>query len=179
MVCNRCIHAVQQMLAQLEYSVQAIRLGEVQIAETPGPEAIQQIREQLEALGFELLDDQRQQMITRIKSVIISHVHQSEEITPVNLSDFLPPLLHRDYSALSRLFSETEGRTIEQFYIEQKIERAKELLVYNELSLSEIAWRLGYSSVAHLSSQFKKVTGLTPTHFRQIGAVRRKTLDSI
>ena len=179
MICNRCIRAVDEVLNRLGYDVQSIRLGEADIVQTPDTSALELIRQHLEKQGFELLDDHRLQMINQIKSALIQHVHQQQELNPVNLSDYLPKLLHRDYSFLSRLFSETESRTIEQFYIEQKIERAKELLVYNELTISEIAWQLGYSSVAHLSSQFKKVTGMTPSNFRQIGASRRKNLDAI
>ena len=179
MVCNRCIRAVETILAQMNLTVQEIRLGEAQIAEMLPDNDLEKFRLLLKSQGFELLDDQRQQLIAQIKAAIIEHVHQEDEISPINLSDLLPKLLHRDYSFLSRLFSDTESRTIEQFSIEQKIERAKELLVYNELTVSEIAWRLGYSSIAHLSSQFKKITGLTPSHFRQAGIERRKALDTI
>ncbi len=179
MVCNRCIRAVEEVFNLMNIPFLQIRLGEVQTTHTLEPAQLIQLQHLLRDQGFELLDDQRHQLIARIKAAIVEHVHQQEEIAPLNLSDWLPGILHRDYSALSRLFSETEGRTIEQFLIEQKIERAKELLVYNQLNISEIAWKLGYSSVAHLSSQFKKVTGLTPSHFRQTGQERRKALDSI
>lgn len=179
MVCNRCIQAVRDSLEEAGLAVRHIQLGQAELTDTPGPEVLEQIRGRLKALGFELLDDARQQLISQIKSAIVRHVHEMDVLSPVNLSDYLPKILHREYTSLSRLFSETEGRTIEQFYIEQKIERAKEFLVYNELTLSEIAWKLGYSSVAHLSSQFKKVTGLTPSHFRQVGASRRRNLDAI
>ena len=133
----------------------------------------------LEKVGFELIDNRKGQLIERAKTLLIELVHRQNNELRTNLSDYLSQQLGHDYSSLSTLFSEVEGTTIEKFYIAQKIERVKELLVYDELSLSEIAHLLNYSSVAHLSNQFKKITGLTPSHFKQIGAVKRKPLDEL
>ena len=133
----------------------------------------------LHQLGFELLDDKRKKLIEQIKTLIIQSIHYNKEQPAKNYSAFIAENLHHDYSYLSKLFSETEGLTIEQFIINHKIEKVKELLVYDEKNLSEIAFETGYSSVAHLSAQFKKVTGLTPTVFKQSGIQHRKTLDKL
>ena len=178
MVCNRCIQAVEALLKKLEIPYQLLRLGEVELPEKPDAEKERQLKEQLEELGFELLDDGRNKLIEKIKNLIIEQVHYGAEDQRFNFSSLLSSSLHKDYSYLSNLFSEVEGITIEKYVINQKIERVKELLVYDELSLSEIAYRLGYSSVAHLSNQFKKVTGLTPSHFKK-GGGPRKTLDAV
>lgn len=137
------------------------------------------LEEALIPLGFQVIDDKRSRIIEKIKNVIIDVVHQRDNHTKSNLSDVLSSELHHDYNYLSNLFSEVEGTTIEKYFIVQKIERVKELLVYGELSLSEIAFQLNYSSVAYLSNQFKKVTGLTPSHFRQIKEDKRKALDKV
>ena len=133
----------------------------------------------LTSLGFELIDDKKSRIIEKIKNIIIELVHHQDNDTKNNLSDVLISKLHHDYNYLSNLFSEIEGTTIEKYFIAQKIEKVKELLVYDELSLSEIAFRLNYSSVAYLSNQFKKVTGLTPSHFKQIREDKRKSLDKV
>ena len=133
----------------------------------------------LKSFGFDLIDDRKSRLIEKIKNIIVELVHYSEELLQTNFSDYLSAKLHQDYSYLSNLFSEVEGITIERFLIAQKIERVKELLKYDELSLTEISYKLGYSSVAHLSSQFKKITGLTPSHFKQAGQYKRKSLDKI
>jgi len=130
-------------------------------------------------LGFEVIDDKKSRMIEQIKNVIIDVVHYQDNDVKTNLSDVLSDKLHHDYNYLSNLFSEVEGTTIEKYFIAQKVEKVKELLVYDELSLSEIANRLNYSSVAYLSNQFKKVTGLTPSHFKQIKEDKRKPLDKV
>src|SRR5690606_28337477 len=130
-------------------------------------------------LGFEVIDDRKSLIIEKIKNIIIDLVHHQDNDTKSNLSDVLSSKLHHDYNYLSNLFSEIEGTTIEKYFIAQKIEKVKELLVYDELSLSEIAFRLNYSSVAYLSNQFKKVTGLTPSHFKQIREDKRKSLDEV
>lgn len=179
MVCNRCILAVRQVLEDAGLSVVSIQLGEVTLKEAAGEKQLAQVKEQLEQLGFELLDDQKQQLIERIRSLIIESVQQADMEEHFSISEFLSARLHRNYSSLSKLFSEVEGITVEQFFILQKTEKVKELLVYNELSLSEIAFKLGYSSTAHLSAQFKKVTGLTPSHFRTLGAGQRRALDQV
>lgn len=178
MVCNRCILAVEALLKKLGIRYNAVRLGEVELPEKPDAERERQLKEKLEGLGFELLDDGRNKLIEKIKTLIIEQVHYEAGDQRSNFSSLLSSSLHKDYSYLSNLFSEVEGITIEKYMINQKIERVKELLVYDELSLGEIAYRLGYSSVAHLSNQFKKVTGLTPSHFKKAGGPR-KALDTL
>lgn len=179
MVCNRCIMVVRQELEKLELDVRNVTLGEV----TLGREATSKEKEQIESilvpLGFELIDDKKSRIIEKIKTIIIDLVHHQDNDTKTNLSELLSSELHHDYNYLSNLFSEVEGTTIEKYFIAQKIEKVKELLVYDELSLSEIAYRLNYSSVAYLSNQFKKVTGLTPSHFKQIREEKRKPLDKV
>ena len=178
MVCPRCIAAVEGQLKEAGLEPLQIKLGEVVLAEPPTKEQEENLRKGLQGLGFELLDDVRARQIQKIKDIVVQHVHYSED-SKFPFADILAKALHRDYSYLSKLFSETEGITIEQFVILQKIERVKELLIYNEKSLSEIAYILGYSSVAHLSAQFKKVTGLTPSAFKTIGNDLRKPLDGL
>ncbi|MEN7547693.1 AraC family transcriptional regulator [Rapidithrix thailandica] len=181
MVCDRCILVVRQVLEQAHLDVRHISLGEVEISGEISPAQREQLTQQLEALGFELIDDKKTKLINRIKTSIIQLVHYQSEDKPghKNLSHFLEEKLGYEYSYLSNLFSSVEGTTIEKFNIAQKIEKAKELLIYNELTLSEIAWKLGYSSVQHLSNQFKKVTGLSPSHFKKIGEYKRKGLDQV
>ena len=133
----------------------------------------------LDPLGFQVIDDKKSRMIEKIKNVIIDLVHHQDNDAKTNLSDVLSDALHHDYNYLSNLFSDIEGTTIEKYFIAQKVEKIKELLVYDELSLSEIADRMNYSSVAYLSNQFKKVTGLTPSHFKQIREDKRKPLDKV
>ena len=137
------------------------------------------LREKLTSYGFELIDDSKSQLIEKIKTLIIELIHYRKDDLKVNYSEFIAANLGKDYHYLSNLFSDVTGTTIEKYIIGQKIERVKELLVYDELSLSEIAWELGYSSVAALSAQFKKITGLTPKHFRQIKDNKRTPLDKV
>jgi len=179
MVCNRCILAVQNLLDENNFQYSSIQLGEIDLKQQPTEKQLILFKESLEKIGFELLDDSKQKIIEKIKTLIIDRVHYEKGDDRYKLSEFLSSRLHKDYSYLSHLFSEVEGTTIEKYLINQKIEKAKELLVYNEESLSEIAYRLSYSSVAHLSSQFKQVTGLTPTHFKNVGSKHRKTLDQV
>lgn len=179
MVCNRCIMVVQNELDKLGLDVKSIRLGEVVLEQEPDARNKEQLKEVLVSLGFELIDDKKSKIIEKIKNVIIDLVHHQDNDVKTNLSAVLSTELHHDYNYLSNLFSEVEGTTIEKYFIAQKIERVKELLVYDELSLSEIALRLNYSSVAYLSNQFKKVTGLTPSHFKQIREDKRKPLDKV
>lgn len=179
MVCNRCIMVVQNELDKLGLDVKSIRLGEVVLEKEPADADKEQLREVLVSLGFELIDDKKSRIIEKIKTVIVELVHHQDNDVKTNLSAVLSAKLHHDYNYLSNLFSEVEGTTIEKYFIAQKIERVKELLVYDELSLSEIALRLNYSSVAYLSNQFKKVTGLTPSHFKQIKEEKRKPLDKV
>lgn len=179
MVCNRCIIVVRQELDKLNIQYRDVALGEVEVGNELNKEQIEQFSSNLETLGFELLDDSKQQVIEKIKNAIIKWVHYNEGDKQYNFSAILSEKLHRDYSYLSNLFSEVEGITIEKYIINQKIEKVKELIIYDQLSLSEIAYKVGYSSVAHLSAQFKKVTGLTPSHFKQVGQNKRKPLDKI
>lgn len=180
MVCYRCKLAVESELKKLGLHPLNIELGEVVIKEDIlNEEQQRQLTDNLQQLGFELLDDKRKKIIEQIKTLIIQSVHYNKEQSAKNYSTYISQNLHHDYSYLSKLFSETEGITIEQYVINQKIEKVKELLVYDEKSLSEIAFETGYSSVAHLSAQFKKVTGQTPSVFKQSGIHHRKTLDAI
>lgn len=179
MVCNRCILVVKQELEKLSIGSCRVTLGEVETDTQPPKEKVEQLSKNLGALGFELLDNSKQQLIEKIKNIIIQQVHHSEEENRYNFSEILSKSLHKDYSYLSSLFSNVEGITIEKYTINQKIEKVKELIIYDELSLSEIAYKLGYSSVAHLSNQFKKVTGLTPSYFKQVGKNKRNSLDKI
>ena len=179
MVCNRCIMVVQSEMDKLGLNVRNIKLGEVALDGELSEGKKITLEKTLETLGFELIDDRKSRIIEKLKATIIDIVHRQDNETKNNLSDVLSHELHHDYNYLSNLFSEVESTTIEKYFIAQKIERVKELLVYDELSLSEIALRLNYSSVAYLSNQFKKVTGLTPSHFKQIREHKRKPLDKV
>lgn len=179
MVCNRCIMVVQNELDKLGLAVKNIKLGEVILTKEPTPQERDELIEVLNPLGFEVIDDKKSRIIEKIKNVIIELVHHQDNDAKTNLSDMLSSKLHHDYNYLSNLFSEIEGTTIEKYFIAQKIEKVKELLVYDELTLSEIAFRLNYSSVAYLSNQFKKVTGLSPSHFKKIREDKRKPLDKV
>lgn len=179
MVCNRCILAVKQELDKAGLQPCSVALGEVEFEKQPSAIQLAQLGQNLQALGFEILDSQRQQLIEKIKSLLIKKVQSGEIEEHFSLSEFLSHKLHKEYSQLSRLFSEVEGITLEQFFILQKIEKVKEWLVYDEQTLSEIAWKLGYSSVAHLSAQFKKVTGLTPSIYKKPGFHNRKSIDRL
>lgn len=179
MVCRRCILTVAQVLGKNGITPLNIALGEVTLANELTPEQEKSLRADLDAYGFELLDDQRRRLIEKVKTLLIEQVQSGELPEAFSLVEFVSKALHRDYSAVSKLFSEVEGITMEQYFILQKIEKVKELLVYNELSLSEIAFRLGYSSVAYLSSQFKKVTGMTPSEFKNNHNGHRHPLDGV
>ncbi len=178
MVCNRCIMVVRQELENLKLQPLHVAMGEVELKKPLSEKQKQHLNTKLKILGFELLDDQKQKQIEKIKSLLIQQVQSGELEEHFSITDFLSKSIHKDYSQLSRLFSEVEGITIEQFFILQKIEKVKEWLIYAELNLSEMAWKLGYSSVAHLSAQFKRVTGLTPSAFKKIGG-SRKSLDEV
>jgi len=180
MVCNRCIKVVQDEISGLGFTIKTIELGEVIINEKLSESDLGKITKVLIENGFELIDDKKSQTINRIKTLIIEYIHHDREKPEhVNLSDFLAKEIGHDYSYLSNLFSSVEGITIEKYLINQKIEKVKELLVYDELTLSEISYQLGYSSVQHLSNQFKKITGLTPSHFRTIKNRKRNPLDKV
>ena len=179
MVCIRCIMVVKAELEKLDLSYSIVELGQAEI--TGGMSAGQQEKFKTALLksGLELMDDKKSVLIQKIKSVIIELVHYSEEPLTVNFSEHLSQKLHHDYTYLANLFSEVQGTTIEKFIITHKIERVKELLVYNELTLTEIAFQMHYSSVAYLSTQFKKVTGLTPSHFKKLKEKRRSMLEDL
>ena len=179
MVCIRCKMVVKDELSKLGLHYTTVELGEADLVENISTEMREKIRTALYKSGLELMDDKKSVLIQRIKNVIIELVHYSDEPLTVNFSEFLSQKLTHDYTYLANLFSEVQGTTIEQFVIAHKIERVKELLVYGELNLTEIAYQMHYSSVAHLSTQFKKVTGLTPSHFKKLGNKRRNLLDDI
>jgi AraC-like DNA-binding protein len=179
MVCIRCKMVVKDELTKLGLRYTFVELGEAEIMDDISVVQHDQIKEALLKSGLELLDDKKSVLIQKIKNVIVELVHYSEEPLTVNFSEFLSRKLQHDYTYLANLFSEVQGTTIEKFIIGHKIERVKELLVYNELNLTEIAYLMHYSSVAHLSTQFKKVTGLTPSHFKKLKDKRRSMLEDI
>lgn len=178
MVCDRCRMSVEQILDNLKAPYHRVDLGEVELINEPGEKFLEDFKKKLQPLGFELIEDRNSRMISKIKAAVLDLVRTPKN-KKLKLSSYLSDLLNKDYNSLSGLFSAVEGVTIEQFYILQKIEYVKELLAYDELSLSEIADKLQYSSVQHLSNQFKKVTGLTPSHFKSIGQGRRVSLDRV
>jgi len=179
MVCGRCEMVVRAELEKMGLSIIAMQLGEVEIATDLNESQMQLLSQYLNELGFELLDNKENKTVERIKNLIIGLVHYKKEQLKSNLSSYLSDNLLQDYSMLSKLFSEKEGATIEHYFIAQKIELAKELLLYNEMTLSEIAIQLNYSNVAHLSNQFKKITGFTPTQFKFLKDNRRKQIDDL
>jgi AraC-like DNA-binding protein len=179
MVCGRCEVAVKMELEKMELPVISIKLGEIELSRELAEDETESLANNLKNLGFELLEDEISKTIEQIKNLVIDLVHYRNEKMKINLSTYLSEDLSQDYSTLSKLFSEREGITIEHYFIAQKIEKAKELLVYDELSLSEIAIQLNYSNVAHLSNQFKKVTGFTPTQFKKLEENIRKQIDSL
>lgn len=179
MVSTRCKMAVKEELKKLGLHFMLVDLGEVEIMENLTSEQREQLKTALIASGLELMDDKRAVLIEKIKNVIIEIIHHSDEIIKINFSNYLSEKLNHDYTYLANLFSEVQGTTIEQFLISHKIERIKELIIYGELNITEIAWKMNYSSVAHLSNQFKKVTGLSPSHFKQLKDKRRSPLEDI
>ena len=179
MVCGRCIMTVEQLLNKHELKTRAVRLGEVELEEEPTEAQLKALEEDLDKTGFGLLDDQKMQLIEKIKNLLIKKVQDGNIEEHFSISKFLSENIYKDYSSISKLFSEVQGITIEQFFLLQKIEKIKEYLMYNELSLNDIAFNLGYSSTQHLSTQFKKLTGMTPTQFKQRGAVHRVPIDEV
>lgn len=179
MVCIRCKLVVKEELTKLGIHFASVELGEVEVMENISVEQREQIKAALLRSGLELMDDKKSILIQKIKKVIIELVHYSNEPLTINFSEYLSQKLNYDYTYLANLFSEVQGTTIEKFLIAHKIERVKELLVYDELNLTEISYQMHYSSVAHLSAQFKKVTGLTPSHFKQLKNKRRSMLDEM
>lgn len=179
MVSLRCKLMVKAQLDQLQINYTTIDLGVVELAEMLSAEKKQMLGANLSVSGLELLDNKKSILIERIRSVIIDMVHYNDELPTVNYSEYISQKLGYDYTYLANVFSEVKGVTIQQYIITNKIERAKELLLYDEYSLTDIAYMLHYSSVAHLSAQFKKVTGLTPTFFKKIGRKKRIELENV
>ncbi|WP_069659424.1 helix-turn-helix domain-containing protein [Arcticibacter eurypsychrophilus] len=183
MVCPRCVSAIEQVLQEQGLDFEEVKLGYVHLkVDLLDSEEIEKLRTQIKSLGFELLDDSKEKLVENMKTFIINKIfHQSSIALQLNWSDLIGQELSHDYNYLSALFSSSEGTTIEQYIIRQKIERAKELISYKELSLKEIAWQLDYSSVAHLSSQFKRITTFTPSQYRagMDNTLERNNLDSV
>ena len=179
MVCIRCKMVVKSEVEKLGLHYTNVELGEAVVREELSTEQMNRLSIGLKKFGLELMDDKKSILVEKIKAIIIELVHYNEEQLKINLSDYLSEKLNHNYTYLANLFSEVKGTTIEQFYLAHKIEKVKELLVYDELNLTEIAYRLHYSSVAHLSNQFKKMTGLTPSHFKNLRHKRRSTLENM
>lgn len=177
MVCPRCIMAVENVLRDLHIPVGKVVLGEADLLGALSREQREQLDSRLRKLGFELIESRIRKIVEDIRKAVIEYIGLGVDADNIKLSSFITQRIPNDYSYLSDLFSSVEGKTIEQFFIGQRIEKVKELLVYDQLSLTEIAYRTGFSSVHHLSAQFKKVTGLTPSHFRKIGAAKRQSID--
>ena len=179
MVCDRCLLAVRTVLRDLELKPVDVRLGQVTLGHTLSESKQEALKDALEKLGFALLYDKKSQLMEQIKAVIIDLVQKQNGDLQTNLSTYLSQKLHQDYNYISNLFSEAEGTTIEKYFIVQKIEKVKELLEYGELSLGEIAFQMQYSSVAYLSNQFKKTTGMTTTTFKKQSHAKRTALDQL
>jgi AraC-like DNA-binding protein len=179
MVSIRCKMAVKEVFRKLGLHFIVVDLGEVEIMEILSPEVELELKKELLDIGLELMDDKRAVLIQKIKTIITELIHFEEELPKENFSHYLSKKLNYNYSYLANLFSEVQGTTIEQFIIEHKIERIKELIIYDELNITEIAWKMNYSSVAHLSNQFKKYTGLSPSHFKQLKDKKRKPIEDI
>lgn len=179
MVSQRCKMVVKQQLEQLGMHCVNVNLGTIEIKETISEPLKEQLRKNLMLFGLELLDDKRNILIEKIKAVIIEMIHYSDELPKVNYSDYISEKLGYDYTYLANTFSEVKGTTIQQFIIVNKIERVKEMLLYDELNLTEISYRLHYSSVAHLSNQFKKITGLTPSYFKKLKKKRMRNIEDL
>ncbi len=179
MVSLRCKILVKEELKRLGLHYVIVDLGMVEILEDISPEKFQALKNNLALSGLELLDNKKSILIEKIKNVIIEMVHYTDEIPKVNYSDYIADKLHHDYNYLSNIFSEVKGITIQQYIIIHKIERVKELLLYGELNLTQISYMLNYSSVSHLSNQFKKITGLSPTFFKKLKQKRNQNLENI
>ena len=181
MVCHRCILAVEGILQNEKIPFQKVSIGEINLTAELSQDQKDRLAEKLNKIGFEIIDNYSGGLIEKIKQVVIKRARNEvdEKERKKKLSNYLSEKVNHEYTYLSSLFSSVEGRTIENYFIEQRIEKAKELLIYGQLTLSQIAFDLEYSSVAHLSAQFKKVTGLTPTYFKEVGIVKRKSLDKI
>ncbi|MBW8333172.1 MAG: AraC family transcriptional regulator [Prolixibacteraceae bacterium] len=179
MVSNRCKVAVKDELKKLGLHYIMVDLGEVEIMENLSDEEWERVKTALFSVGFELIDDKRSVLIERVKNTIIDMIYHSNEVIKTKFSHYLSRKLNYNYTYLANLFSEVQGITIEQFIISHKIEKIKELIIYGELNITEIAWKMNYSSVAHLSNQFKKIVGLPPSHFKQLKEKKRRPIDEI
>ncbi len=179
MVSNRCKLAVKEELTKMGLHFIVIDLGEVEIMENLNAEKRESLKKGLLEFGLELMDDKKAILIEKIKNIIIQMIHHSEENIKINFSEYLSEKLSHNYTYLANMFSEVQGTTIEHFIILHKVERIKELIIYGENNITEIAWKMGYSSVAHLSSQFKKITGLPPSHFKQLKDKHRTSIEEI
>ena len=179
MVCRRCVLTVENIFSELEIPFQNVSLGEVELERKLTAEELKEVETSLNKVGFELIESRVNKIIADIKQAVIEYLNLGMDSQEIKLSSYITKNIPYDYSYLSDLFSSVEGKTIEQYFILQRIEKVKELLVYDQLSLTEISYQTGFSSVHHLSSQFKKVTGLTPSHFKKIGLEKRRTLDSL
>ncbi|MFM9909077.1 MAG: helix-turn-helix domain-containing protein [Chitinophagaceae bacterium] len=179
MVSIRCKMMVKEALKKLGLHFIVVELGEVEIMEQITMEQRRLLKEDLNSCGLELMDDKKAILISRIKSVVVEMVHYEDELPKTNFSDYLAQKLNHDYTYMANLFSEVQGTTIEQYIIFHKVERIKELIIYDELNITEIAWKMNYSSVAHLSNQFKKVTGLAPSHFKKLKDKRRSPIEEV
>ena len=179
MVCNRCIMVVSQIFNEAGINIENILLGKVKTTEEVGQDMLDEINNRLKRAGFEILNDSKSRLIENIKNITVEYVYNHTGEYKTNFSEYLTDRLNLDYHYLSTLYSSVEGTTIEKHLINLKIERVKELLVYDEKTLSEIAWELEYSSVAYLSGQFKKITGFTPSYFKKLREQNRKSIDNV
>ncbi len=179
MVCDRCIMSVKDILHQHDVPFENITLGEVDLTKKVPHNTLEKLRTSLSNVGFELIESRVNKIVDDIKQRVIEYLALGMDSQDIKLSDFITRKINYDYSYLSDLFSSIEGKTIEQYFILQRIEKVKELIVYDQLSLTEISYQTGFSSVHHLSSQFKKVTGLSPTHFRKVAEKKRRPVDKV
>lgn len=179
MVCSRCKMVVKSVFENIGINPIAVELGEVELKNDIQENQKLELLKKLRAIGFDLIDDKKSKTIDKIKTLIIDLVQNKNNDLKSNLSDYISQELHQDYNTLSNLFSEVENTTIEKYFINQKIEKVKELIIYDELSLSEIAYSLNYNTVSHLSNQFKKVTGFSPTYFKKIKTIKRKQIEDL
>ncbi len=181
MVCHRCVLSVEDILKQAGIPFHSVMFGEIHLVNELTNDQKEELTKRLKNVGFELIDNHTSGLIEKIKAIVIKKARNeiNKKEIKLNLSGYLSEKLHYEYTHMSSLFSEVEGRTIENFFIEQRIEKAKELLIYDQLTLSQIAFELDYSSTAHLSAQFKKITGLTPSYFKEVGIAKRKALDKV
>jgi AraC-like DNA-binding protein len=179
MVCGRCVLTVENILKEHQLPFRQVTLGEVELTERISSEQAKALENSLNKVGFELIETRVNKIIEEIKKAVLEYLHLGMDSQELKLSSFITKNIPYEYSYLSDLFSSVEGKTIEQYFILQRIEKVKELLVYDQLSLTEISYQTGFSSVHHLSAQFKKITGLTPSHFRKIGMEKRRALDQL